>query len=79
MTSGVSEEGCEEFIHLACECPALATERLGSVRGLKLYRHTGVMLFHQNGGVDVVDVNRNGKVICLIKRNVMKMVNEDTR
>ena len=32
-------EGREEFIHLACECPALATERLGSVRGLRLSRN----------------------------------------
>ena len=32
-------EGCEEFIHLACECPALAMERLGSVRGLWLSRN----------------------------------------
>ena len=32
-------EGREEFIHLVCGCPALAMERLGSVRGLWLSRN----------------------------------------
>ncbi len=32
-------EGCEEFIHLVCKCPALAMEHLSSIQGLWLRRN----------------------------------------
>ncbi len=52
-------EGCEEFIHLACECPALAMERLGSVRGLWLSRNPPDLY----GLVRFTKVNRISKAL----------------
>ncbi len=51
-------------------------EILPSFPHLKLYHHTGVTLFRQDWGVDLVDVKKEDKVVSLTKRNVTDMMNE---
>ncbi len=66
ITGSISKQSCrfcregrEEFIHLACECPALAMECLGSVRGLWLSRNPPDLY----GLVRLTKVNRIGKAL----------------
>ncbi len=48
-----------EFIHLVCKCPALATECLGSIRGLQLRRNPPDLY----GLVRLMKVNHIGKAL----------------
>ena len=58
---------------------ALWPEILPRLPHMKLYYHTGVTLLRQDGKVDLIEVNKNGNVVRLNKRNVKDMMTEETR